>query len=135
MSISRYIVVAAVKCSKGLLALACAGVELAEAEVAVGDEGAHAARLGQRQRLAVVSLAGLGVEAVAMGRDVAEQVQNVGHQPLPTRREFDRAVDQTSRIIEPAEHQTGPSQSMVGYAELQDPFPRRLTLEKLIALL
>src|SRR5262249_15827909 len=32
-----------------LLALARAPVELAEAEVAVGDEGAHAARLGKSQ--------------------------------------------------------------------------------------
>ena len=57
MSISRYIVVAVVRCSLRLLALARAPVELAEAEVAVGDEGAHAARLGERQRLAVVGLA------------------------------------------------------------------------------
>jgi hypothetical protein len=31
----------------GLLAFARAPVELAESEVAVGDEGSHAARLGQ----------------------------------------------------------------------------------------
>ena len=41
----------------GLLTLARASGELAEAEVAVGHEGAHAARLGERQRLAVVGLA------------------------------------------------------------------------------
>src|SRR5262245_33352588 len=41
----------------GLLALARASVELAEAEVAVGDERPHAARLGERQRLAVMSVA------------------------------------------------------------------------------
>ena len=70
----------------------------------VGDDGTHTARLGQRQCLAVVSLAGLGVEAVAMGRHVAAQVQSGGHHPLPTPIEFDRAVDQTSRIIEAAEH-------------------------------
>src|SRR5262249_29799996 len=40
-----------------LLALARAPIELAEAEVAVGDEGAHAAWLGEGQRLAVVDLA------------------------------------------------------------------------------
>ena len=48
----------------GLLALACVPVELAEAEVTVGDERAHAARLGERQRLAVVGLALLGIEPV-----------------------------------------------------------------------
>jgi hypothetical protein len=47
-------------------------VEPAETEVAVGDEGAHAARLGERQRLAVVGFAALGIEPVGMGRDVAE---------------------------------------------------------------
>jgi hypothetical protein len=47
-------------------------VELAEAEVAVGNEGAHASGLGERQRLAVVGLTVLRVEPVGMRRDVAE---------------------------------------------------------------
>ena len=55
-----------------------APVELAEAEVAVGDERAHAARLGKRQRLTVVDLAVLGIEQVGVGRDVAEQVLSMG---------------------------------------------------------
>src|SRR2546422_8502765 len=38
-----------------LLALAGAPEELGEAEVAVGDEGAHAELAGERQRLAVVA--------------------------------------------------------------------------------
>jgi hypothetical protein len=33
----------------GLLPPACALMQFAEAKVAIGDEGAHAARLGQRQ--------------------------------------------------------------------------------------
>jgi hypothetical protein len=44
--------------------------------VAVGDERAHAAGLGERQRLMVVGLAALGIEPVGMGGDVAEQVQS-----------------------------------------------------------
>ncbi len=49
----------------GLLALAGAPGELPEAEVAVGgDEGTHAARLGEGHRLAVVGLAALGIEPV-----------------------------------------------------------------------
>src|SRR4029434_4496253 len=43
-----------------LLALARAPVELAEAEVTVGDERAHAPRLGERPRLAVVAFSVLG---------------------------------------------------------------------------
>ena len=114
MSISRYIVVAVVRCSLGLLALAGAPVELAEAEVAVGDEGAHAARLGERQRLAVVGLAALGIEPVGMGRDVAEQVQRMGREPGVRRRGFDRAVAQAPRLVEPAEQQSGTTQRVVG---------------------
>ncbi len=45
-----------------LLALARAPVELAEAEVAVGDERAHAAGLGEGQRLLVVVLDAAGDE-------------------------------------------------------------------------
>src|SRR5262249_39981008 len=49
-----------------LLTLARAPVELAEAEVAVGDEGAHAEVAGERQRLAVVPLSRLSVERMLM---------------------------------------------------------------------
>src|SRR5262245_8290936 len=44
-----------------LLALARAPVELAEAEVAVGDEGTHAEFGGKRHRLPVVVFGGLSV--------------------------------------------------------------------------
>jgi hypothetical protein len=67
-------------------------VELAEAEVAVGDKRAHAARLGELQRFAVVNLATLAVEEVGMGRDVTEQVPRMGREPGLPWREFDRAV-------------------------------------------
>ena len=46
--------------------------------MAVGDERTHAAGLGEGERLAVVGLAALGIEAVGMGGDVAEQVQRMG---------------------------------------------------------
>ncbi len=118
----------------GLLALAGAPVELAEAEVAVGDERAHAARLGERQRLAVVGLAALGIEPVGMGRDVAEQVQRMGREPGVRRRGFERAVAQAPRLVEPAEQQTGTTQRVVGPAAMADDSPRRLTLEELLAL-
>src|SRR5215471_19882258 len=63
-----------------LVALAHTSVELAKTEVAVGDEGAHAARLGEGQRLAVLGLALLDVEPIGMGRDVAEKVQCMGRE-------------------------------------------------------
>ena len=86
-----------------LLALAHPPGELAEAEVAVGDQGAHAARLGERKRLAIVGLAALCVESVGMGCDVAEQVVPMSGEPGVTRREFDSAAGQVSRLVDPAE--------------------------------
>ena len=65
----------------GLLALVRAVVELAEAEVAVGDERAHTAEPGEGERLAVVGLAALRIEPVGMGRDVAEQEPGMGYEP------------------------------------------------------
>ena len=117
-----------------LLTFARAPVERAAAEVAVGDEGAHAGWLGERQCLAVVGLAALGVEPVGMGRDVAEQVQRMGRVPGMARREFDRAISQAPRLVEPAEHQRGATQRVVGPTEMADDPLRRVTLEKLLAL-
>jgi hypothetical protein len=59
----------------GLLALFGASIQLAEAEVAVSDEGAHAELLGERQRLAVVALSLFGA---AQRRDVTGEAKSVG---------------------------------------------------------
>ena len=59
----------------GLLPLARAPVELAEAEVAVGDERAHAELAGECQRLAVVAF---GVLGAACRRDVTGEAEGVG---------------------------------------------------------
>jgi hypothetical protein len=50
----------------GLILLARARVELVEAEVALGDEGARATRRGERQDLAIMSLSAFRIEPVAM---------------------------------------------------------------------
>src|SRR5207244_9619038 len=63
-----------------LITLARAPEQLAEAEVAVGDEGAHAARLGEHQRFLIVGLASLGIEPVGMGRDRKSTRLNSSHQ-------------------------------------------------------
>src|SRR5712691_6385597 len=54
-----------------LLLLARAPVELAEAEVAVGDEGAHAELLGERERVTIVAVSVL--RGIAAGGDLAEE--------------------------------------------------------------
>src|SRR5262249_2270739 len=58
-----------------LLALARAPVELAEAEVAVGDERAYAELVGERQRLWVVPGCGF---AASGRRDVSDEAEGVG---------------------------------------------------------
>jgi hypothetical protein len=54
-----------------LLPLARAPVELAEAEVAVGDERTHPELLGERERVAVVSLSFL--RGIAAGGDLPKE--------------------------------------------------------------
>src|SRR5262249_28236370 len=76
----------------GLLVFARPPGELAEAKMAVSDERAHAARLGEGQRLAVVGLAALGIEPFGVGRDVTKQVERMGREPGLTRRGLNRTV-------------------------------------------
>ena len=64
-----------------LLARARAPVQFAEAEMAVGDKRAHAARFGEFQRGEIVSFTGVSVEAIPVGGDVAEEVQQIGRSP------------------------------------------------------
>src|SRR5262249_12520100 len=115
-----------------LLAFTRAPVELPEAEMAVGDKRAHAARLGEGQRLAVVGLAAFGIEPVGGGRDVTEQVERMGRKPRLTRRGLRRAVAQALRVVETAEHQRGSTQPPIVRSEIADVSPRGLTLEKLL---
>jgi hypothetical protein len=58
----------------GGLRLGGCAIEHAEAEVTVGDERAHAARLGEGQRLAVVAFSILGA---ACRRDVSGEAEGV----------------------------------------------------------
>jgi alkylhydroperoxidase family enzyme len=91
----------------GILPLARAPAQLAKTKVAVGYERTHATGLGERQRLAVVGLAAVGVEPVGMGRDITEQVQSMSREARVTRREFERTVGQTLRLVERADDQAG----------------------------
>ena len=60
-----------------LLRLARAPVELAEAEVTVGHEGAHAELIGQDQRLAVVAVRRRFVRRCMMGGDLAQELEGM----------------------------------------------------------
>jgi hypothetical protein len=60
------------------LALARLAVELAEAEVAVGDEGPHAKLVRQCHRLAVVVFGLAGASRIAMRGNLAEESERPG---------------------------------------------------------
>jgi hypothetical protein len=60
-----------------LLILACSSVELPEAEVAMGGEGAHPELLGERERVAVVVFGLVGVQRVALGGDLAKEAKGI----------------------------------------------------------
>jgi hypothetical protein len=59
----------------GLLSLVRAPVELAEAEMAVGDEGAHAELQGQRERSVIVPFGRLTEWWITASMDLAEKSQ------------------------------------------------------------
>ena len=73
MSSSRYIVAAAVRCSEARLRTLVLLVELAEAEVAVGDERAHPELVGERQRGTVMAASLL--RGIAAGGDLAKEAE------------------------------------------------------------
>src|SRR5213593_4393937 len=84
-----------------LLALARAPVELAEAEVAVGDERAHGELVGQIQSVAVVLLTSLGPGATP--RDLTQKAEGMrlaSPRPQPAC-ERQRLVDAADRLIDP----------------------------------
>ena len=53
-------------------------MELAEAEVAVGLEGAHTEFVGQGEGLAVVGFGLLEIRGIAVHGDIAEDMQGMG---------------------------------------------------------
>jgi hypothetical protein len=57
-----------------------AAMQLAEAEVAVGDERAHSELAGERQRLAVIAFS---VLVAACGGDVTGEAEGMGVSPSP----------------------------------------------------
>ena len=81
-------------------------MELAQTEVAVSDQRAHAVALCERQRLAVVADAALmASNRSACGRNIAEQMVGVGGEAGLARRRFDGALRKVARFVELAEQQ------------------------------
>src|SRR5260370_17574206 len=67
-----------------LLPLAGALIQLAEAEVAVGDEGAHAELAGKCQRLIVAGVSRLHLRGFTMRGDLAEEIEDPRFDPPPS---------------------------------------------------
>src|SRR5580700_10349403 len=103
-----------------IASFAGAAMDLAETEVALGDQGAHAVALRQRQRVAVVADAALVVETLRIRFDVAEQMMGVGGETGLTRRCFDRAFGKAARFVELAEPQQSAADGVIGPAAMAD---------------
>ena len=106
-----------------LIALARAPVELAEAEVAVGDEWAYGARLGERQRLTVVAFPLSGSKWSACVAMSPSRVPGMGRKPGASWRGFDRPVGEAPRLVEPTKQQARATQRRRLPEEGQPPPP------------
>src|SRR5262245_44249586 len=69
-----------------------------------------------------------------MGRDVAKQVKRMGRKARLALRGFNGTTAQATRLVEPADQETGATRCVVGPAAMTDDSPRRLTFEELLTL-
>jgi hypothetical protein len=118
-----------------ILGFAGAAMDLAETEMAVGDQRAHAVALRQCQRVAVVADAALVVETIGIGRDIAEQMVSMGGETRLARRRFDGALRKDARFVELAEPQQSAADGMIGPAAMADDALARLPLEQRLGFL
>src|SRR5215472_2389210 len=103
--------------------------------MAVGDEWAHAVRLGERQRLLVVSHAAFCIELVGMGCQVTEKMQRMGPKAGLVLRGHDRAIAQVPCLIESSEQQTSATDCKVGPATMAKDSTRCLFIQEPLGLL
>src|SRR5262245_2394790 len=116
------------------LGLTRAPEEFAEAEVAVGDQGAHAARLGEVQCLAVAGFPALGLGPIGMAGDVGEQVPGMGREPGLRLRALDRAIGEAARLGDPAKKQADATQRSVIPGSMSEDSRGREAIEEMLAL-
>src|SRR5215471_14637725 len=103
--------------------------------IAVGDQRAHAVRLGERQRLLVVSHAAFSIELVGMGCQVTEKMQRMGPKAGLALRGLNRAIAQVPGLIESSEQQTSATDCKVGPATVTKNSTRCLFIQELLGLL
>src|SRR5262245_1126365 len=97
----------------GRLAAADTRVQRSEAEATVRDERAHAARFGEPERFAVTRLGLLGIEALRVTGDVAEQMPHVRNEVDAFPRGLEREVRHAPGLVGPSELQQGTAERMV----------------------
>jgi hypothetical protein len=104
MSISRYIAVAVVRCSWACSRAPVRPVQLAEAEVAVGDEGAHAELVGEHPGLAVVAIGRLDLDGIGVTGNFGEETEGPRLIAALTALagKGERPLGECTRVIEPA---------------------------------
>src|SRR5215472_1415918 len=103
--------------------------------MAVGDERAHAVRLGERQRLVVVSHAAFSIELVEMGCQVTKKMQSMGPKAGLVLRGYDRAIAQVPALLESSEQQTSATDCKVGPATMTKDSTRCLFIQEPLGLL
>src|SRR5262245_16051748 len=108
--------------------------EFAKPRMAMGNEGTHASRLGQRQRLAVVGLTPCGVDLTRKGREVAQQMQRVSRETRLGWGVLERKIAKPSCIIESAEKECRTSQPSIVHAGLVESAARYAAYEKFLSL-
>src|SRR5262249_24343993 len=118
-----------------LLWLAGAAIERAQAQMAVGDKRAHAVRLGERQRLLVVSYAAFSIELVGVGSQVTEKMQRMGPKTGVALRGCDRAIAQVPGLIESSEQQTSATDCNVSPATMTNDSTRCLFFQEPLGFL
>src|SRR5262249_18465137 len=87
----------------GVYSVASAAIELAEAEVAVGDEGAHAEFIGNGTRLVVAIPGLLDIRSVRVGVNLPEEAERPRLLPAltPLPGECERSLGQRFRLLCP----------------------------------
>src|SRR5262249_52717641 len=106
----------------------------ARAWIGVGNWRGHAVRLGERQRLLVVSYAAFSIELVGIGCQVTEKMQRMSPKAGLALRGLNRARAQLPRLINPPKQQTSATHCVVAPAAMTDDPHRRLALEELLGL-
>src|SRR5215831_1585823 len=101
----------------------------------MGDERAHAAQLGEGQRLLVVGHAAFSIDFFWNDWAPTEKMQSMGPKAGLVLRGYDRAIAQVPRLLESSEQQTSATDCKVGPATMTKDSTRCLFIQEPLGLL